>query len=64
MFWKLILLAMVVWAVALYFSVTLGGFIHVVPVAALACMVMRRMGKDADTAFGRWRPAADRAKRR
>lgn len=64
MFWMLILSAVVVWAVAVSFSVTLGGFIHVVPAAALGCMVMRRMGKDPDTAFGRWRPAAHRTRRR
>ena len=64
MFWMLMLLAVGIWAAALFFSITLGGFIHLLPVAALVVLVMRRMGKAPNTAFGRWRPASDRSKRR
>ena len=64
MFWMLMLLAVAVWALALFFSVTLGGFIHLLPAAALVFLVLRKMGKAPDTAFGRWRPASERSKRR
>lgn len=63
MFWKLIALTLVVWAVALYFSVTIGGFIHVLPVGALVVVVMRRMAKEPNTEFGRWRSGDQRRKR-
>ena len=55
MFWKLILLALLAWGAAMYFSVTLGGVIHVVPIAVVALVVMRRMAKQPNTEFGRWR---------
>jgi len=63
MFWKLIALAVLGWAVAMYFSVTMEGLIHLLPVAAIACVVVRQMGKRPDTEFGRWRPASERANR-
>jgi F0F1-type ATP synthase assembly protein I len=64
MFWKLIVLALLVWAVAMYFSVTLGGMIHLIPIGALVFVVVRRMGRNPDTEFGRWRPASERTGRR
>ncbi len=64
MFWKLIMLALLVWAVGLYLSVTLGGFIHLVPAVAIACVVVRQMAKRPNTEFGRWRPASERTGRR
>jgi len=64
MFWKLIMVAMMGWAIALYFSQTFGGFIHVVPAVALVCVVVRRLGKEPDTEFGRWRSRSVRPDRR
>lgn len=64
MFWKLITLAVLAWAVAMYFSATLGGFIHLVPAAALVFVVIRRIAKEPDTAFGRWRAPPVRRYRR
>ncbi|MCA1825518.1 MAG: hypothetical protein ABR537_03035 [Gemmatimonadales bacterium] len=64
MFWKLLMLALLVWAVAMYFSVTFGGLIHLIPIGALVFVVARRMGRDRNTEFGRWRPASERAGRR
>jgi len=64
MFWKLITLAVVLWAVGIYFSVTLGGMIHLLPVAALASVIVRQMAKRPNTEFGRWRSAAERTGRR
>ena len=64
MFWKLIILALVIWGVAMYFSVTLGGLIHLIPIVAVVFAVVRRMSKSPDTEFGRWRSASDRARRR
>lgn len=59
MFWKTIALMLIAWAVAFFFfSVSFGGLIHVLPVAAAAAMVVRRMAKDPDTEFGRWKSAA------
>ena len=49
------MLALLLWAVGLYFSVTLGGLIHLIPIGALALIVMRRMARNPDTEFGRWR---------
>jgi F0F1-type ATP synthase assembly protein I len=63
MFWKLIMVAMMFWAVALYFSLTLGGMIHLVPAVAFVCVVVRRLGKEPDTEFGRWRSRAVRPDR-
>ena len=60
MFWKLVALAMLLWAVGMYFDVTLGGLIYFLPVAAIVCGVVRRMGRRPNTEFGRWRPAAER----
>jgi F0F1-type ATP synthase assembly protein I len=61
MFWKLITLSLLLWAAGMYFSVTLGGLIHLVPAAAIVCIVFRRMTERPDTEFGRWRPATERA---
>ena len=59
MFWKLIALTVMVWAVSVFFfSFTLGGLIHVLPVAAVALIVYRRMAKAPNTEFGRWKSAA------
>ena len=64
MFWKLIALAVLLWAAGMYFSVMLGGLIYVLPIGACVAIVMRRMSKNPDTEFGRWRPPAERAGRR
>lgn len=64
MFWKLIMLALLLWAVGMYFAVTLGGLIHLLPAAAVVSLLVRQMGKRPSTAFGRWRPAAERTRRR
>ena len=64
MFWKLVALVLALWAVGMYFSVTLGGLIHLLPVAAIVCVVVRRMSKQPDTEYGRWRSAAERMGRR
>jgi hypothetical protein len=63
MFWKMIGLTVMVWVVALYFSVSLGGLIHLLPVAAVVLAVMKWMSKSPDTEFGRWKSAAQRGKR-
>ena len=63
MFWKLITLALALWAVGMYLSVTLGGLIHLLPAGAAVVIVMRRMSKQPDSEFGRWRSAAERIKR-
>lgn len=64
MFWKLFVLALVLWGLGMYFSVTLGGLIHLVPIAAVVFAVARRMARPPDSEFGRWRPFAERARRR
>ncbi|HUJ29536.1 MAG TPA: hypothetical protein VLW85_26125 [Myxococcales bacterium] len=64
MFWKLVILALVSWSVAMYFSVTLGGLVHLLPASAIVCVVVRRMAKTPDTAFGQWRMPSDRGGRR
>jgi F0F1-type ATP synthase assembly protein I len=64
MFWKLITLAVLAWALAMYFSVTLGGLIHLLPAVAFVLLVMRRMAKEPDTAYGRWRAPPVRPYRR
>ncbi|MGZ6142152.1 MAG: DUF5670 family protein [Myxococcales bacterium] len=64
MFWKIVVLALLVWAVAFfYFSVSLGGMIHLIPIAAVVLAVVRRMAKEPNTEFGRWRSSADRDRR-
>ena len=55
MFWTMIVVALVLWGVGMLASVTFGGLIHVLPVAALAAVVFRRMAKPPNTEFGRWR---------
>ena len=64
MFWKLITLALVLWAVGMYFSVKFGGLIHLLPAAAIVCVVVRKISKQPDTEYGRWRSAAERMGRR
>ena len=64
MFWKLITLSLVLWAFGMYFSVTAGGLIHLLPVAAVVCVVVRRISKPPETEYGRWRSAAERISRR
>ena len=64
MFWKVIGLMVIGYAVAMYFSFMLGGFVHVLPVAVLIAVVVRRMGKNPDSEFGRWESAAHRARRK
>ena len=64
MFWKLVTLGFALWAVGMYFSVTLGGLIHLLPAAAIICVVIRRTSKQPDTEFGRWRSHAERTGRR
>ena len=63
MFWKIIVLMVVAWALGLYFSFTLGGLIHVLPVAAAGAALLRQMAKPPNTEFGRWRSAAPRDRR-
>jgi hypothetical protein len=48
----------------MYFSFTLGGFVHILPGAALVMVVVRRMGKNPDSEFGRWESTAQRARRK
>lgn len=55
MFWKLIVLALLVWGVAFYMSFTFGGFIHLIPVGVVVFVVVRKMGAAPNTPFGRWR---------
>jgi uncharacterized membrane protein len=64
MFWKLIVLALLAWGVGMYFSVTLGGLIHLIPIGVLIVVVVRRMGRNPNTEFGRWRSASERSERR
>jgi len=63
MFWKLIALSVLLWAIGMYYSVTMGGLIHLLPAAAIAGIVFRKMTKRPNTEFGRWRPASERAGR-
>lgn len=60
MIWTLSLLAFSLWAAGMYFSVTLGGLIHLLPVGACAVLLVRRVSKNPDTEFGRWRPPKGR----
>ena len=64
MFWKMIALMLGLWAVGVYFSFTLGGLIYLVPLAVVAAVVVRALGKRPNTEFGRWRPASERNSRR
>ena len=60
MFWKLIALALILFAAAMYFGVTLGGLVYLLPVGAGATVLVRRMGKNPNTEFGRWRAPSER----
>lgn len=64
MFWNLIALVLVLSAVGMYTGYTLGGFLYVLPAAAVIAMIMRRMAKTPDTEFGRWRPYEEKSRRR
>ncbi len=63
MFWKMIALMLGLWAVGVYFSFTLGGLIYLVPLAVVAAIIVRVLGKRPNTEFGRWRPASERYRR-
>ncbi|TMA27305.1 MAG: hypothetical protein E6J78_10520 [Deltaproteobacteria bacterium] len=64
MFWKMIALMTAVWAAAWFGSFTLGGLIHLLPVAAAWLVVMHLIAKPPKTEFGRWRPHAERYPRK
>ena len=64
MFWKVAALMVLIWAVAFYYSFTLGGLIHLLPIAAVAAAVVRRMARKPDSEFGRWESSAERFRRR
>jgi F0F1-type ATP synthase assembly protein I len=61
MFWKLMILAALVWAVAMYFSFTLGGLIHLLPVVVVVFSIVRRMARNPNTEFGKWRARPGRS---
>jgi hypothetical protein len=63
MFWKVILLMLTAYGVAFYFGFMLGGLVHLLPVAAVIAVGGRRMSKNPNTEFGRWRPASERYRR-
>jgi len=64
MFWRLIALVLVLTAVGMYTGYTLGGFLYVLPAAAVIAMIMRRMAKAPNTEFGRWRSYEEKSHRR
>ena len=64
MFWKLVLAATAVYLAALYFNVSIGGFVHVIPVIIGACVLVRRMAKQPNSEFGRWRAPSEREGKR
>lgn len=55
MFWMVILAMGLVWAVGTNFGITVGGFIHILPILAIVFVIVRRMGASPNTEFGRWR---------
>ena len=63
-FWKMITLMGAIWAAGWAGSVTVGGLIHLLPVAAAGFVVVHIMAKPPDTKFGRWRPPSERPSRR
>ena len=64
MFWKLVVLALVLSAVGIYFfSASFGGLVYVVPVVVVIFVVVRQMARPPNTAFGRWRPANEKHRR-
>jgi hypothetical protein len=63
MFWKVIVLMLAVYGVALYLGFMLGGLIHLLPVAAVIAVGGRKMGKAPNSEYGRWRSAAERYRR-
>jgi hypothetical protein len=63
MFWKLTALALLGWALGLYFSVTIGGLIHLLPAGVLVAIIVRRASRTPNTEYGRWRSAAERMRR-
>jgi hypothetical protein len=60
MFWKIVAVMLIGWGVATFYGFTLGGFVHIVPVAAVGAALVRRLAKNPNTEFGRWRSAAQR----
>jgi hypothetical protein len=64
MFWRWIALALALWGAGMLYGMTFGGFIHLIPAAALGIIVARRMAKRPDTEFGRWRSYEERRDRR
>ena len=64
MTWKLCVLAILIWAAGMYFSVTLGGLIHLLPAGACIVLLITRLSKNPDTEFGRWKSPSDRQRRR
>ena len=54
-----------VWILALVFSITLGGWIHVLPLVASPLLVVRMSRKSPDDAeYAKWKLARDRRLRR
>jgi hypothetical protein len=60
MFWKVIVAMLVAYGVAVYLGFMLGGLIHLLPVAAVIAVAGRKLGKNPDSEYGRWRSAAER----
>ena len=61
MFWKMVLAMALLYGAALYFGYTMGGAIHLLPIAAGVFWIVRRMAREPDSEFGRWRaPPAGR----
>jgi hypothetical protein len=63
MFWKVIVAMLAVYGVAFSMGFTLGGLIHILPVAAVIAVGGRKLGKAPNSEYGRWRSAAERYKR-
>lgn len=59
-FWTFIALALIAWGAAFFYDFTFGGFIHLIPVAAVSFVIYRRMARDPNTDYGRWRPPPKR----
>jgi hypothetical protein len=64
MFWKMIGAIALAYCAALYFSITLGGFVHALPLVAIVFAIVRRMGRTPDSEFGRWKAPVPRPPRR
>ena len=56
---------LIVWILALLFSITLGGWIHLLPLAAAPLLVARMSRTDPDSlAFAKWKLSRARRLRR